>query len=115
MRLILAAAALALVAGCQQPADEPENPAVDSTPMADAGQADGANSFTESQARGAIEGAGYTDVQTLTKDDGGVWRGMATKGGSSTAVSVDYRGSVTVGDQAAAASSSSMMSEKKEN
>src|ERR1700742_1644769 len=51
----------------------------------------GRNSFTEGQAKSKIEGAGYTNVSELKKDDNGVWRGKANKGGSSAAVSVDFQ------------------------
>ncbi len=118
MKSILAATAmLVLVAGCSQPADEPENTAVDTTPMTDTGQADGANSFTEGQAKGAIEGAGYTNVTGLMKDDQGIWRGTGTKDGATAQVSVDYRGAVTTGEGASAApaGTSSMNAETKEN
>jgi hypothetical protein len=54
----------------------------------------GRNSFTEGQAKSAIEKAGYTKVSDLKKDDNGVWRGKASKGGSSTSVSVDFQGNV---------------------
>ncbi len=54
----------------------------------------GRNSFTESQAQSKIEAAGYTKVTDLKKDDNGVWRGKASKGSSSTSVSVDFEGNV---------------------
>ena len=54
----------------------------------------GANSFTEGQAKSKIEEAGYTNVTSLKKDDKGVWRGKASKGGSSTDVSLDFQGNV---------------------
>jgi hypothetical protein len=54
----------------------------------------GRNSFTEGQAKSKIEAAGYTQVSGLKKDDNGVWRGKASKGGSSTSVSVDFEGNV---------------------
>jgi hypothetical protein len=54
----------------------------------------GRNSFTEGQAKSKIEEAGYTAVTELKKDDNGVWRGKASKGGSSKAVSVDFEGNV---------------------
>jgi hypothetical protein len=54
----------------------------------------GRNSFTEGQAKSKIEDAGYTSVTELKKDDNGVWRGNAKKGGSATAVSVDFQGNV---------------------
>jgi hypothetical protein len=54
----------------------------------------GRNSFTEGQAKSKIEDAGYTGVTELKKDDNGVWRGKASKGGSATVVSVDFQGNV---------------------
>ena len=54
----------------------------------------GANSFTEGQAKSRIEEAGYAAVSELKKDDNGVWRGKATKGGTSADVSIDFQGNV---------------------
>src|SRR6186713_2835047 len=54
----------------------------------------GRNSFTEGQTKSKIEDAGYANVTELKKDDNGVWRGKASKSGSSTAVSVDFQGNV---------------------
>lgn len=54
----------------------------------------GRNSFTEGQAKSRIEDAGYANVTALKKDDKGVWRGQASKGGSTTEVSVDFQGNV---------------------
>jgi hypothetical protein len=54
----------------------------------------GRNSFTEGQAKSRIEGAGYTKVTNLKKDDNGVWRGKASKGGTTSNVSVDFEGNV---------------------
>src|SRR6185312_13019305 len=54
----------------------------------------GRNSFTEGQAKSKIEGAGFSDVSGLAKDDNGVWRGKAKKGGASNNVSVDFQGNV---------------------
>jgi hypothetical protein len=54
----------------------------------------GRNSFTEGQAKSKIEEAGYNNVTELKKDDNGVWRGKASKGGAATAVSVDFQGNV---------------------
>lgn len=76
--------------------EEPRNQAVDTTPTTgDAGQTAGANSFTEGQARGAIESAGYTAVGPLTQTPEGLWQGKATKDGTEMTVSVDYKGAVT--------------------
>ena len=54
----------------------------------------GRNSFTEGQAKSKIEAAGFTKVSDLKKDDSGIWRGTATKGSSSSSVSVDFEGNV---------------------
>ncbi|MBZ7927691.1 PepSY domain-containing protein (plasmid) [Ensifer adhaerens] len=56
---------------------------------------EGANSFTETQAKERIEAAGYTDVTGLKLDDKGVWQATAKKGGKSVAVALDYQGNVT--------------------
>jgi hypothetical protein len=54
----------------------------------------GANSFTEGQAKSRIEAGGYNSVSGLKKDDSGVWRGKASKGGKSMDVSLDFQGNV---------------------
>jgi hypothetical protein len=54
----------------------------------------GRNSFTEGQAKSRIEAAGYSNVSDLQKDNDGVWRGKANKGGSQTEVSLDFQGNV---------------------
>jgi hypothetical protein len=94
--LICAGVMAATAASAQQPAKPgPNNNAVNSpgqnnsnAPVA------GRNSFTEGQAKSKIEEAGYTKITDLKKDDNGVWRGKASKGGSSTSVSVDFQGNV---------------------
>ena len=76
--------------------ETPRNAAIDTDPnMGDGALTPGANSFTEDQARGAIESAGYTEVSALTQDDQGVWTGPAQRDGAQVQVSVDYRGAVT--------------------
>ncbi len=57
----------------------------------------GASSFTEAQARGHIEHAGFTNVSTLKKDDGGIWRGTARKGNRTVKVALDFKGNVSTG------------------
>ncbi|MBX9698788.1 MAG: hypothetical protein K2X74_05090 [Acetobacteraceae bacterium] len=54
----------------------------------------GANSFTEGQARSRIEAAGFTNLNELRKDDNGIWRGRAMRGGQQVEVGLDYRGNV---------------------
>ena len=56
----------------------------------------GANSFTEGQARAAIEKQGYTDIGPLTQDNQGIWSATATKSGQQSTVAVDYKGAVSV-------------------
>ena len=87
-------ASIAFAQSAQAPSS-PQNPAVkgihdnnSATPVA------GANSFTMSQARSQIEAKGYTHVMNLKQDGSGVWRGTATKDGTSGSVSVDYQGNV---------------------
>jgi hypothetical protein len=54
----------------------------------------GANSFTETQAKSRIEGAGYSNVSGLIKDKDGIWKGKAFKGGATVDVGLDYQGNV---------------------
>ena len=54
----------------------------------------GANSFTESQARSRLEGAGFGQVTGLAKDPQGVWRGKAQKDGRMVSVGLDFKGNV---------------------
>jgi putative membrane protein len=61
----------------------------------EASQSPASNSFTESQARGHIEKAGYSEVTGLTKTPEGLWTGKAKKDGKTTNVSVDFKGAVT--------------------
>lgn len=76
--------------------EQPMNQAVDTTPTTgDMAQTPGASSFTQDQARGAIESAGYTNVGALTQNEQGFWQGTATKDGTQAQVSVDYKGAVT--------------------
>jgi hypothetical protein len=53
------------------------------------------NSFTEGQAKGHIENAGYTDVSDLNKTADGLWTAKAKKAGKSVDVAVDFKGAVT--------------------
>ncbi len=54
----------------------------------------GSNSFTESQARSKMEQAGYQNVTDLKKDDHGIWRAKAQKGGQTVSVGLDFKGNV---------------------
>ena len=72
-----------------------EVPAKVAQPSATTAPLEGANSFTEAQARKRIADAGYTGIGALTKDDQGIWRTAAMKNGAPMTVSVDFKGNVT--------------------
>ncbi|WP_428394490.1 hypothetical protein [Lichenicoccus sp.] len=71
-----------------------DNQAVTTTNANAPQPASGANSFSRGQARGRIEGEGYSKVSSLHKDHNGVWRGRGTKNGQSMKVWLDYKGNV---------------------
>jgi len=60
---------------------------------------EGANSFTEGQARDRATAWGVTGVSAMTKDDLGVWRGTGTVDGGTVNVAVDYKGNVVTSTQ----------------
>lgn len=71
------------------------NNAVNTAPANNSGApVPGANSFTEGQARDRIQEKGFTQVNALSLDSKGVWRGKAMKNGQSVDVSMDYQGNV---------------------
>ena len=121
-QIIIAAIAVAALAGCHKAADTTNTaPSADAAPAAPADNgaatdtsnranpavaseqsrpadapAAGANSFTQGQAMGHLANAGYTNVTGMTQDAKGVWHGQATdKSGKAVSVSVDYQGSIT--------------------
>lgn len=55
---------------------------------------EGANSFTEAQAKERIADAGYADVTDLALDDEGIWRAKAMKDGKAVTVDLDYQGNI---------------------
>ena len=115
----------AALAACSKPAEAPAPVADSAAPAADAApgstadqggavsgpQANGAinadanaananvatasNSFTEGEAKGHIENAGYTDVMALTKSPDGIWTAKAKKDGKTVNVALDFKGAVT--------------------
>ena len=100
MRTLVATLAVVLAttaAVAQKPANPDANTPAVATPDKKNPNApvEGANSFTEGQARARIEKDGYTNVTGLTKDDKGVWRGKAMRGGKQVSVSLDFQGNVT--------------------
>ncbi len=54
----------------------------------------GRNSFTMGEARRRLEKGGFTQVTGLKKDNDGIWRGKAMRGGASVDVYCDYQGNV---------------------
>jgi hypothetical protein len=101
-KILMIGTAVTLTAGAalaqaqNPPANQgPNNPAVNSTGANNPGApVAGANSFTEGQAKSRIEQAGYGDISELKKDDSGVWRGKAKKGGTTMDVSLDFQGNI---------------------
>ena len=61
----------------------------------------GANSFTQKQAREHIEKSGFTSVTNLAKGQDGVWRGRAVRGGVAVDVAMDFKGNVSAPGDAA--------------
>lgn len=95
--VIAVAFAMAASNALAQPAQNaPGNNAINSSGQNNSNKpVAGANSFTEGQAKSRIEEAGYTAVTGLKKDDQGVWRGKASKGGKAGVdVSLDFQGNV---------------------
>jgi hypothetical protein len=95
---IAAAAALLCTSSfvyAQQPAPAPvQQPSATQQPQPQ--PEPGANSFTESQAKSRLEGAGYSNVSALRKDEQGIWRGTAMKDGKRVNVAVDFKGNITL-------------------
>jgi hypothetical protein len=97
-KTIIAAAlisAFSLHAHAQTATTDGETPAVTTSASKNAtAPVEGANSFTEAQAKERIAEAGFTDVSALKLDEQGVWRGTAMKDGKSMPVGLDYQGNV---------------------
>lgn len=82
--------------GAVSPPNSPQNDAVNADGNAtEATQTAGSNSFTEGQAKGHLENAGYTEVTGLAKTPDGMWTGSAKKGGKTMTVSVDFKGAIS--------------------
>jgi putative membrane protein len=93
MRIAAIAVALAVAATSSWAQDR--TPAVTTPDKTNpAAPVEGANSFTEGQAKSRIESNGFTNVSGLTKDDKGIWRGKASKGGKQVEVMLDFQGNV---------------------
>ena len=61
---------------------------------------EGANSFTEEQARDRAVAWNVTDVSALTLDEKGVWRGTGKLDGADVSVAIDYKGNVVTSPKA---------------
>ena len=98
MKLVAALAATLLsTTAFAQHSGNSHNPAVKNPQAATTHvAAKGRNSFTESQARGRIQKAGYTRVSGLSKNRNGVWQGKALRGKRTVNIALDYKGNVTV-------------------
>lgn len=82
--------------GAVSPPNSPQNDAVNADGNAtETTQTAGSNSFTEGQAKGHLENAGYTEVTGLAKTPDGLWTGSAKKGGKTMTVSVDFKGAIS--------------------
>jgi opacity protein-like surface antigen len=93
--LALSSAAAVAQTAAQSADPKPSTPAIaSSTTVTPPAPAAGSNSFTMAQAQSRIEAAGYSGVSGLAKDKDGVWRGTASKGGTTSDVSLDYQGNV---------------------
>jgi hypothetical protein len=101
VRILLIFSALAVLgsapaaAQSQSAHNRPNNNAINSSDQHNSNApVAGRNSFTEGQAKSRIEAAGYANVSNLQKDNNGIWRGKAEKGGTQTEVSLDFQGNV---------------------
>ncbi|WP_363827889.1 hypothetical protein [Sphingobium sp. LMC3-1-1.1] len=96
-RIFLVLAVGALAGSAVTALAQDSNPAIKDSKVTHVGHAaEGANSFTEDQARGRLTKAGYTKISDLRKDDKGHWVGTAVKKGKKSKVALDYKGNVTV-------------------
>jgi hypothetical protein len=66
----------------------------------------GSNSFTEGQAKSRFEDAGFTGIQSLTKDSEGFWHARGTRNGSVTDIAMDFQGRIATGPATVALGSS---------
>lgn len=58
----------------------------------------GANSYTEDQAKGRLEEAGFTEVADLMLSKEGFWTGTAILDGKKMNVKMDYKGNIATTD-----------------
>jgi hypothetical protein len=91
MRTLIALAAVAALAACQQEAKVEDT---DDTAMTEPAPAPPPTviTLTEADARGQIEAQGYTNVTGLMQNPDGSWSATATREGATTQVSVGPSG-----------------------
>ncbi|WP_341987866.1 PepSY domain-containing protein [Azorhizobium sp. AG788] len=94
MKHVIISAAILSVTTMGAVAQTATTPAVGSKETNAAAPVQGANSFTEAQAKDRIEKAGFTAVSALKKDGNGVWQGTAAKDGINKTVMLDFQGNV---------------------
>ena len=82
------------VPGATTNTPQQRSPANTTTAAPPAAPVNGANSFTMDEARRRIEAGGFSQVTALKKEDDGIWRGQAVRGGTSVPVFCDYQGNV---------------------
>ena len=110
--LVLGLSAGGALAQAPAPKEGPQNSAINTSDSknrtAATGPVKGSNSFTEGEARSRIEDKGLSNVSALKKDDNGIWRGRAMRGGQQVDVALDYQGNVFYGDAARGMSGQTM-------
>jgi len=89
-----AGVAAAQTTGGAKAASGNDNQAVATTQADAPAPAKGSNSFTRGEAVRRLRSHGFAHVSDLRKDDGGVWRGVASRNGSQVHVWLDYKGNV---------------------
>lgn len=94
MKYILISAALLSATTMSAAAQTAAPPATAPKETNAAAPVQGANSFTEAQAKDRIEKSGFTAVSALKKDANGVWQGTAAKDGVTKDVMLDFKGNV---------------------
>ena len=101
MRTSILALAATLLIAVPAFADEPQassktpgNNAINAGTPQPAAPVEGANSFTEGQAKSRFEEKGFSNISGLQKDNAGIWRGRAEKDGKTVSVSLDFQGNV---------------------
>ena len=93
---LLSASALSAMAQTAPAATSDGNTPAVATPSTNNATApvEGANSFTEGQAKDRIEKAGYSEVKNLKKDDKGIWMASGVKDGKPVMIALDYQGNI---------------------